>query len=511
MRTSEASRGPILPTAAEMRALEATAIASGAVTGAHLMVRAASALVSAALANTAGSGRALVLCGPGNNGGDGYVAAGLLADRGWSVRLLALAPPVRAAQDACAAAAEWAGRGQAGVLDLATVEAEGAVDLVIDAVFGTGIARPLGGDLCAALAAAGQAAGRVVAADAPSGLCLDTGRVRAPGGILPLAADLTVAFHAAKPGHFLGRGPDVCGRLRIVDIGLPDVAVPPEVTRQALPDAGRLAKAAEGHKYAHGHALVLAGGAGRGGAARLAARAALRVGAGLVTLGCPPDALGENAARLDAVMLHPVAGATALAEWLQQEARITALCLGPGLGLDPPQADLVAAALAARRPTVLDADALTLVARTPALLAALHRDCVLTPHEGEFARLFPALARALDTADGLSRLEAVRTAAAQTGSVVLLKGRTTVIACPTGATLLHPATHARRAPWLATAGAGDVLAGLIAGLLARGWPAPEAAGTATWLHVEAARRIGPGLIAEDLPDALPGVFRALGI
>lgn len=270
-----------------------------------------------------------------------------------------------------------------------------------------------------------------------------------------------------------------------------------------------------GHKYAHGHALVLGGGVAKGGAARMAARAALRVGAGLVTLAVPPAALQENAARLDAVMLRPLPDAAALTAMLE-DARLNALALGMGLGVGGRARELTLAALAARRGAALDADALTSFAEDPGtLFAALHPGCVLTPHGGEFARLFPDIAERLAAAPeagpAFSRADAAREAAARAGCTVLLKGPDTVIADPGGGVLVHGALYGRAAPWLATAGAGDVLAGLIAGLTARGAPPADAAATAAWLHVEAARRAGPGLIAEDLPEALPGVFRDLGL
>ena len=285
---------------------------------------------------------------------------------------------------------------------------------------------------------------------------------------------------------------------------------------QGLPPAlsARLAKTESQHKYDHGHVLVLAGGPGRGGAGRLAARAALRVGAGLVTLGCPAAALPEHAAQLTAVMLRVVGDATALREALQ-DARLNALCLGPGLGLGAATRDLVTVALAAQRATVLDADALTGFAAAPAaLFAALHDRAVLTPHGGEFARLFPDLAEGLRAsgADPLpARRRAVAAAAARAGATVLLKGAVTLIADPAGGAAELHLTGPEAAPWLATAGAGDVLAGLIAGLLARGFAPLDAALCAAWLHGAAGRQVGPGLIAEDLPEAIPAVFRGLGL
>ncbi|GHC46485.1 ADP-dependent (S)-NAD(P)H-hydrate dehydratase [Gemmobacter tilapiae] len=275
---------------------------------------------------------------------------------------------------------------------------------------------------------------------------------------------------------------------------------------------------AEGHKYNHGHALILSGPPHHGGAARLAARGALRVGAGVVSVGASGEAMAEHAARLDAIMLRAVGDGADLAGALQDK-RINALCLGPGLGLDARGKALVGAALdqsrGEPRSTVLDADALTLVAADPALFAALHKDCVLTPHAGEFARLFPDIAEKLNApatiGPAYSKVDATREAAKRAGCVVLFKGPDTVIANPEGRCAISAAVYERAAPWLATAGSGDVLAGFITGLLARGLDPFSAAQTAAWLHVECALSFGPGLIAEDLPEELPKVFRKLGL
>ncbi len=280
----------------------------------------------------------------------------------------------------------------------------------------------------------------------------------------------------------------------------------PEPTPDLAPLIARLAKREDQHKYAHGHAVILSGGPGEGGAARLAARGALRVGAGLVTLGCPLPALAENAARMDTVMLRPVHDGRALARMLE-DRRYNALCLGPGMGFERAR-DLVPVAACSGRGVVVDADALSAYAPDPAELFALCTPAVvLTPHGGEFRRLFPDLAPCVAADPD----EVLRQAAARAGAVVLLKGARTVIAAPDGALAVSDATGARAAPWLATAGSGDVLAGIITGLIARGFPAFEAAQLGTWLHVEAARAFGPGLIAGDLPEALPGVFRKLGL
>jgi len=521
-------------TSAQMRAIERAAIDSGAVTGAALMERAGALVVAAILARLPGPGRALVLCGPGNNGGDGYVVARLLHDRGWPVEVLAWGDPAALPPDARAMHDAWAALGLVGTLDsLGDGGPDGGSDggpdggsyggpeLIVDALFGTGLSRPLPDRVARVLTGIDAWTERkrvfplVVGIDVPSGLNADTGQ--ALGRVLP--AGLTVTFHAPKLGHYLGQGPALCGELVVADIGLPPRPrfrhAPPDIVRNARPEACLLRKR-QGHKYDHGHALVLAGGVGRGGAGRLAARAALRVGAGVVTLACPPAALIENAARLDAVMLAPLRDGAGLAGLLA-DPRVRALCLGPGLGLGAREAGLVASALSTpdpapasvlrRRAVVLDADALTLLARDPDLVGALHPDCILTPHAGEFARLVPDLA----AREELSAVDRARAAADRLGCTVLLKGAATVIATPGGACALSSAAYDRAVPWLATAGAGDVLAGLIAGLAARGLHGLDAASQGAALHVEAALAVGAGLIAEDLPEALPGVLRGLGL
>ncbi|HEY0213218.1 MAG TPA: NAD(P)H-hydrate dehydratase [Paenirhodobacter sp.] len=285
------------------------------------------------------------------------------------------------------------------------------------------------------------------------------------------------------------------------------------MTRMIDADAamrGLLAKHEDAHKYSYGHAVVLSGGLGKGGAARLAARAALRIGAGLVTIAAPQAAVPEHAAQLNAVMLRPLADSYSLRGMLTQDQRLNALLLGPGLGVARAR-EMVPAALWSGRAAVLDADAITAFADSPAqLLEMLHHKVVLTPHMGEFARLFPDLAQAVSDAS-LTYIEAARHAADRAGCTVLLKGAETAIAAPDGATALHRAVGPMAAPWLATAGSGDVLAGMITGLLARGAAPLEAASTAVWLHAAAARTYGPGLIAEDLPDMLPRVFADLGL
>ena len=511
-----------LVTADRMRAIERAAIESGAVTGLELMERAGAGAVAAILAEwpelAEGPHRAVVLCGPGNNGGDGFVVARLLRARGWEVTVGLLGDPDRLPADARRNHERWDGPVRPIAPGFAASR-EPDCALVVDAIFGIGLSRPVGSEHGIGASIPGwdrrgdPDRPRIAALDVPTGLQSDT------GGTLDgeaLWADLTLAFHAPKTGHYLGSGPRLSGRLRTVDIGLPAEGGPgPDCTLVGACVLGGLGKGDPSgrglHKFDHGHALVLAGGVGRGGAARLAARAALRVGAGLVTVAPPPAALIENAARLDAIMLRAVRDAEALRALLA-DGRINALCLGPGFGTGPREAGLLRAALggegeAAPRPTVLDGDAITLLSADAGLLEAVHGRCVLTPHAGEFARLCPDIAARLAKADGaVSKVDAAREAAARAGCTVLLKGPDTVIAEPSGRAAIHAAAYGREAPWLATAGAGDVLAGLVAGLMARGRTPFDAACAAAWLHAECALAFGPGLIAEDLPEMLPGVL-----
>ena len=555
-----------LLTAAQMRAIETAAIESGAVTGLELMERAGQGVVDAIFAHwpelapsqgpapsplslepmaqqrrppefTQPDGeeqrRAVVLCGPGNNGGDGFVVARLLHEAGWAVEVFLYGDAKKLPPDARVNYARWCETGLITPLGVDGLPWSDGTSLIVDALFGTGLTRPLEEigkalrDVCDCVDGGGRQnlSDRlphfpvVVSIDLPSGICADSGLMLEAAGIeldygsrsACAAADLTVTFHRAKIGHFLQAGPRYCGRLVIVDIGLPAIAPSGAVRLGGAPWG--LDKCA-GHKYEYGHALILSGGVGEGGAARMAARGALRIGAGAVTVGCPPAALIENAAQLTAVMLRKVKDAGSLIEVLE-DRRINALCLGPGMGTGGREAALVATALQAVRRVVLDADALTLLSQDADLFGQLHGDCVLTPHAGEFARLFPDIAAKLDapatTGPAYSKVDATREAAARADCVVLFKGPDTVIADPTGRCSVNAAVYDRSAPWLATAGAGDVLAGFITGLLARGFAPMQAAEAAAWLHVECARSFGPGLIAEDLPEALPGVLKELGV
>ena len=527
-----------LLTSAQMRAIEQAAIASGEVTGLELMERAGRGVVEAILeewpelsrGGEAGGRlppdprgylgqdkrklRAVVLCGPGNNGGDGFVVARLLKELGWEVEVFLYGDAEKLPPDARVNYERWCEVGAVIPWEPEVIAAT-TPDLFVDAIFGAGLTRAPEAEVMEPLTelyVKSRTFDRMVAVDAPTGLCMDSGR--------PLSSEwgavyafLTVTFHAARIGHYLDDGSFYCGKLVTVPLGLHyELGAGPALVE--VPSPPMLVKDVASNKFGYGHALILSGPSGRGGAARLSARGALRIGAGLVTVGCPPEALAEHAARLDAVMLREVADAGALAVALG-DVRLNALCLGPGLGLGAREAALVGAALKARRRVVLDADALTLIARDPALFSALHGDCLLTPHSGEFARLFPDIAAKLEApatkGPAYSKVDAAREAAARAGSVVLFKGPDTVIAAPDGKAAINAAVYDRAAPGLATAGSGDVLAGFITGLLARGFEPFDAACTGAWLHVEAARSFGPGLIAEDLPEELPKVFRALGL
>lgn len=431
-----------------------------------------------------------ILCGPGNNGGDGYVVARLLAERGWDVWVETLVDRAALKGDAADAARAWTGR------TFAISEDKPMAALFVDALFGAGLNRALDGDAARLAKAAHRAPRNFVAVDVPSGV---RGDGRAPDGPY-FRAGLTVTFCAKKPGHVLEPGRSACGEIVLADIGMPEQAVA-EIGAQAWENGPELwtlpRPGADAHKHSRGRLLVASGGVSTSGAARLAARAGARIGAGYVTLTCPPSATLVNAMRLTSILLTSFDAPEELAK---QGERADAIVAGPAFGLDRIKPAAVALA-ALKKPLVLDADALTGFVDDPnALLSVTHETCVLTPHGGEFARLFPDIA-----ASDASKLEKARAAAKRARCVVLFKGPDTVIASPDG----RAAVNTNATPYLATAGSGDVLAGVIGGLLAQGMPPWEAACAGAWIHGEAGRAFGPGLIAEDLPDLLPPVLRAL--
>jgi ADP-dependent NAD(P)H-hydrate dehydratase / NAD(P)H-hydrate epimerase len=486
-----------LLTTAEMAEAERLTIAAG-VPGVQLMENAGRAVADSIVARHPPGSRVVVVAGPGNNGGDGFVAARILSERGYRLRVLLVGDMSRLRGDAALAAQTWKG-----ATEVATPAALTPADVVIDALFGAGLDRQVEGTPRAMIEAM-NAAPSVHAVDLPSGINGTTGAVM---GVAVKAAQ-TVTFFRRKLGHVLLPGRLHCGHIRVAEIGIASSALERIKPQTALNDpvlwAARFpVPRVDGHKYSRGHAVVVSGGVASTGAARLAARGALRAGAGLVTIASSREALAVNAAASLAVMVRPVDGAAALADFLRDRRR-NVVVLGPGGGVGGELRELVLAALAGERTLVLDADALTSFADQPQELFAAIRNrpgaTLLTPHEGEFKRLFNMI-----DGNAQSKLERARQAAEGSGAIVLLKGPDTVIAGPDGR-----ATVADNAPpWLATAGSGDVLAGFAAGLLAQGMPAFEAAAAGVWLHGEAGNAAGAGLIAEDLPEALPRVYRRL--
>ena len=478
-------------TPSEMGEADRAAVAAG-VPGTALMEAAGRAVADAARRRWS-QRPVVVLCGPGNNGGDGFVAARHLAAAGWPVRLGLVGERSALKGDAAHHATLWSGP----VEPLSASILDGAA-LAIDAIFGAGLARPVDGMAKAVIEALAARRMATLAVDVPSGLDGATGAVRGAAA----QAEVTVTFFRKKPGHLLLPGRTLCGSLVLADIGIPDRVLdalspktfdngpPVWLGAYPWPDAAS-------HKYRRGHALVR-GGAVMTGAARLAARAAARMGAGLVTLAAPDAVWPVYAAALASVIVRPVAGEHGFAQLLDDPRR-NAILIGPGAGTDEATRRDALAALGVHRSVVLDADAITVFADAPdTLFAAIQGPTVLTPHEGEFARLFGA-------APGKDKLSRARDAAARSGAVVLLKGADTVVAAPDGRAVIN----ANAPPELATGGSGDVLAGMILGLLAQGMEPFCAAAASAWLHGEAARAFGPGLVADDLPDMLPAVLRRL--
>ncbi len=491
---------------AEMADADRLAIAGGVqpgIFGITLMESAGRAVAEAAARHKSPGCRVSVVAGPGNNGGDGFVAARLLAERGYQVQVLLVGDAGKLKGDAALAAKMWRGPVLA-----AEARALAGADIVIDALFGAGLDRPVEGRARAMIEAINEAqAAPVIAVDLPSGINGTSGAVMG----VAVKATATVTFFRKKPAHLLLPGRLHCGAISVADIGIPESVLTliaprtfenvPELWRAHFPVPRH-----DGHKYNRGHAVVVSGPSWSTGAARLAARGALRAGAGLVTIASPNEALAVNAAASLAVMVRPVDGADELTAFLA-DRRFNSLAIGPGIGVNETTCELVLAALDGERAVVLDADAITSFAGEPRRLAEALKNrpqqpTVMTPHEGEFSRYFGALD---DRAKAGSKLERARLAAEITGAVVLIKGADTVIAAPDG----RAAIAANAPAFLATAGSGDVLTGITTGLLAQGMPAFEAASAAVWLHGEAANAFGPGLIAEDLPETLPRVYKAL--
>jgi len=480
-------------TPTEMAEADRLAASSG-VESFELMRSAGAAVVEAARDMTE-EGEILVLCGPGNNGGDGFVAASLLRADGRNVRVALLGAREVLKGDAARAASEYHG----------PVESIGpatrlAADLVIDALFGAGLARPLSGEAAAIVDKLNGSGLSVLAVDLPSGV---DGRTGTAEGTAVRAAR-TMTFFRLKPGHLLLPGRTLCGRTEVAQIGILDSvldAIQPNTFHNvpALWRSHLRFPQPEDHKYSRGQTYVVSGPPDRTGAARLAAAGALRIGSGAVTVASPPNAVIVNASHLTAVMVRAFDGADGLADLLADH-RPKSVVVGPANGVGAATAANVQAALKSDASVILDADALTSFKDDRAALFQNIKDrlppVVMTPHEGEFARLFAATG---------SRLDRARAAASESGAIVVLKGGDTVIAHPDG----RAAINSNAPPDLATAGSGDVLAGIIAGLLAQGLPGFEAACAGVWIHGAAGEAIGRGLIAEDLPGAIPAVLRQL--
>lgn len=467
----------------------------------RLMENAGQAIAALALQAYPGALRFVIFCGPGNNGGDGYVAARALKESGAFVAVFALGDAdltgdAKLARVACD-------------LSVAPFESyEIAVgDVIIDAIFGAGLNRDVPDNIRGLIDRVNAAGVPVIAVDVPSGIDGETGHVR---GAAFMAAK-TVTFMCRKPGHLLLPGRDHCGQVSVVDIGIPArivISVAKEIEAGCLHDNSpdiwtgsfpRLGSAS--YKFSRGHLAVFSGGATSSGAARLSAAAALKAGAGAVTLISPGEALEVNACHLDAVMLRERTAETV--DSLLDDVRVTGFVLGPGFGVAGLVRDLALQLL--EKPIVLDADAISAFAEDPEILFSALKACegqaVLTPHEGEFRRLFPDIAGR----DGWSKVEKTRAAAARAHAVVVYKGADSVIAAPDG----RAAINANAPADLATAGSGDVLAGIAGSLLAQGMPSFEAACAAVWLHGAAGRLAGTGLTAETLIDLIAAAIQQI--
>ncbi|HSD93362.1 MAG TPA: NAD(P)H-hydrate dehydratase [Methyloceanibacter sp.] len=485
-----------LLTAEEMGRADRLAV-DGGVPSMTLMENAGRAVAEEVFRRFRNAGTVAVLCGPGNNGGDGFVAARHLIDLGYKVKLGFAGDEARLPRDAAAMAKRFTGAREALCPEILT-----GTDIVVDALFGAGLARPIEGGLADLIDRVNASGLPVVAVDVPSGIDGTTGEVRG----VAIRAVATVTFFRLKPGHLLLPGRLHCGTLSVADIGIP-AGVLAEIKPKTFANAPALWLAhfpwpkQDGYKYSRGHAVVVSGPAFSTGAARLGARGALRIGAGLVTIASPRDAVPINAAQLTAVMVREADDARGL-NALLADPRKNAVLIGPGVGVGERTKAMVLAALGSNAAVVLDADALTSFADQPdelfAAIAARAAPVVLTPHDGEFARSFGDLS-------ALPKLERARQAATRSGAEIVLKGPDTVVATPDGRASINATTS----PWLATAGTGDVLAGMVLGLLAQKMPAFEGGSAAVWLHGAAAKAFGPGLIAEDLPEMLPEVLRDL--
>ncbi len=442
--------------------------------------------------------RVAVLCGPGNNGGDGFVCARYLRERGYQVRLALHGKQDELPRDTKEMARRW----DEAIEPMSLQSLEGA-QLIVDAIYGAGLRDNVDGVPAQMIEEVTARNLSVVSVDVPTGIDATRGTVHG----LAFKSASTVTFFRRKTGHVLLPGRLYCGDVRAIDIGIPSSVLGDIAPRTFSNDPDFWLRyfpkmKVDTHKYDRGHSIVVSGPMESTGAARLAARAALRVGSGLVTVATSKAAFYINAAQLTAIMVSPYDGAGGLSELLS-DRRVTSVLIGPGAGNDAEVRDLVLSVLGSEASVVLDADGLTAFSETPSELfeqiKARPTAVVMTPHEGEFKRLFPEL----DNED--SKLERARRAAEISGAVVILKGADTVVAAPDSLATVSE----NGVPLLATAGSGDVLAGLVAGLLGQGMAAFDAAAAAVWMHAELALAFGPGLIADDMPELIPGVLQRL--
>lgn len=486
---AETSRHRLL-SVAEMGEADRRTIEAGT-SGAVLMDRAGLAVADCA-SNMMAPSRVSILCGPGNNGGDGFVAARLLAERGWSVRVALLGDRASLRGDAAHHAALWTGETEA-----LTPDAANDAHLIIDAIFGAGLNRPIDGIVRETLQAADGLP--ILAVDVPTGIDGDSGAIKGYAA----NAVRTITFCRLKPGHLLLPGLQNCGDMTVADIGITDetvaaVAGPAWENDPTLWRPYLRQPTPSDHKYSRGHAVVV-GGAIMTGAARLAARTAQRCGAGIVTLAAPQDAQTVYKVTLESVVIRPFRDTAGVRE-IAEDPRANAFLIGPGAGLAGQLRERILAILKQAKPTVIDADAISVFEGGPEIfLDAVQGPCVMTPHLGEFHRMFPDLT---PNAAGLSKIEAVRAAADRSKAVIVMKGYDTVIGAPDGRCIIN----SNAIPSLATAGSGDVLSGMVVSLLAQGMPTFEAAAAAVWMHAEAGKNPAFGLIPEDMIANLPGVM-----
>lgn len=484
----------VLLSVQQMKAAENSAI-EGGVSAASLMEKAGRAVAAAALKGWT-KRPVTVVCGPGNNGGDGFVTARVLADAGWEVRVCLIGERNAIKEDARLMADLYEGE-----VSAFSPQAIAESGLIVDAIFGAGLSRDITGDVLDVVNAINASPAPVLSVDVPTGIDADTGAVRG----VAINAMRTVTFFTKKPGHLLFPGRAICGAVDVIDIGIPGNVLEqinvdsfenqPTLWARGFPRPGW-----GSHKYHRGHVFVISGGPYQTGAARLAASGAQRMGAGLVTLLSPPEAADVNAYHLRSIMLRTFVNAQEIGAALSEKENYRRIAVvGPAGGVGEATKANTLVALGSASAVVVDADALTSFSDNPAsLFAALRENDVLTPHEGEFAVLFPDISLQ-------PRLTAARAAAAKAGCIVVLKGPDTIIAAPDG----RVAINTNAPPDLATAGSGDVLAGLIAGALAQGMAGFEAAAAGVWFHGAAAQAVGPGVIADDLPSAVPAVLRSL--